>query len=1750
MKKLKKLSVKLIASLIAVIILISPINVLAAVIAPKIDELLNSNEYIGASDAYLVNADIQADDLEYYPETADILDEDEYYYNLDSENEYNEELRVASSDVVGDPMVFYAQRWLNQEYGNVSGFGSVPENGRTGWNTVYGLLRALQHELGITSLSNNFGPSTSSLYSKNQLSRNDGVTDKKYAILQFALWCKGYCPGYNISYNQSTGKVTINAVFDAEVEQAVIELKKDAGLTNPNGTVTLNVMKALMSMDSFKLLGLSYGAKAEVRAMQQEFNRKYESYIGLIPCDGVYGRSTNSALIYAYQAEEGLPVGVANGNFGPTTRKCAPNIPYTRSSGAALTYNGSYYTDSQISTFIKLLQFALFVNGFGNGNFNGNFDSTTQQAVRDFQNFYKLTVTGKVDIGTWMSLFLSSGDPNRPALGADCAMILNEARAKTLYDNGYRYVGRYLTGTYGSNRISKALTVEEEQIILNAGLRFFPIYQDGGTRLDYFTESQGTKDGQTAIDAAVKLGIPKDTIIYFAVDFDAIESQVKSNVIPYFRAVYNELSQSIYRVGIYAPRYVCTLVANAGYSCSSFVGDMSTGFSGNLGYPIPDNWAFSQFANLEGNNALGSGDGRIEIDKDAVSGKNHGVDKLDIKTSNQITSKSLNLGESTNDTLTGPTINILGTEINLFELNIGFDIPASGIYMESCFDEKENTSEIIVGLNVNGSSTEISGGREKEKGKKFKEAYEEVKSTYYAFGKNNKEFTKRFNGMKGSLYDCGGKVGFDSTNRLLGYMKFNSSGDLVEGGIILYCEMSHSISYPITPIPALCFKFEIVGSLEGKLELELKNYEVINVKGEVTFKVQPNLGIEANVLVARAYGGVNGTLDCKLKFPVEYLKDMFEVTFNAAVFFEYDAFIWANRWDWDFFEKQLYPKVPSTTYSISQSDLKFIEPLPQTSAYAISNEPNVFKNNMQIYCQPQIINLGNDKMMMTYIDDSQNRSAENRTILMYSIYENGEWSVPKAVADDKTADFQPSVYPDGNGGAHILWQNATKLFDNTVTLEEMSTNIDLQYTHFNGTSFDNSATITSNNNDMEMMHKVVSNGDNISVVWVQNSENDTFALTGTNSVFRKECTNGKWSDTETVDSDLQVISSIDTSYDGTKNIIAYATKTGEDKSTVDDLEIFYYNGNRVKQLTDDNIPDYSISLLDNELYWVNGNTLTQVTDGDINTKKLITENMDITAKNIKALKNDNGNKAVMWEQNVDNSSTFFVTNYNNSTDSFNPVEPLSDSVGSVRGWASCMLSDGQIEMAYGVVQDDNTISLMQRKMNQFCNIAVNPVITYNGDIANGNDIKIVADVYNTGSIPVNQFDVNIYDGNNDVIKSLVVDKVLEVGQNIQLEIPYTLPESISRTDYTVEILPKGETDILLDDNKGDFSFGFADVAISDVKEVRTDNGRQIEVTVTNQGFDTADNVTVDFIKDNDAGEVLANDTITLAPSESTVLTFEIDNKYLDTSESLSAKTFYISVQSSILESDYGNNSQIVNVYPDYNVTVTADKGGTVSGSGTFAYESTTTITAIPDDGYKFFAWYENGNILYNTPETYEIKINSNRKLKALFISDTEFEATVKGNIYQLTYPDGSKKGGPAPGLNISIVSLNNKYTTTSDSNGSFILNNVTSGIYIMHISGESTIDRNILINVDNKITNIGEITIACFDYIKDGIIDDKDLNAWSTWLNKGKDSEKYNPFADLNNDGFINAKDYAMIFRGFYKKNTDEINKIIEGIEN
>lgn len=65
---------------------------------------------------------------------------------------------------MADERVLVTQQWLNETYGHIAGFGSVPENGKTGWPTIYGLIRGLQVEVGITDLVDSFGPTTAIKY--------------------------------------------------------------------------------------------------------------------------------------------------------------------------------------------------------------------------------------------------------------------------------------------------------------------------------------------------------------------------------------------------------------------------------------------------------------------------------------------------------------------------------------------------------------------------------------------------------------------------------------------------------------------------------------------------------------------------------------------------------------------------------------------------------------------------------------------------------------------------------------------------------------------------------------------------------------------------------------------------------------------------------------------------------------------------------------------------------------------------------------------------------------------------------------------------------------------------------------------------------------------------------------------------------------------------------------------------------------------------------------------------------------------------------------------------------------------------------------------------------------------------------------------------------------------------------------------------------------------------------------------------
>ena len=79
-----------------------------------------------------------------------------------------------------------------------------------------------------------------------------------------------------------------------------------------------------------------------------------------------------------------------------------------------------------------------------------------------------------------------------------------------------------------------------------------------------------------------------------------------------------------YEIGVYAPRYACSRLYALGYTPTSFVCDMSSGFAANLGYPLPKNWAFDQIA--ENNYTVGGT--QYALDNNIASGLDAGCDHV------------------------------------------------------------------------------------------------------------------------------------------------------------------------------------------------------------------------------------------------------------------------------------------------------------------------------------------------------------------------------------------------------------------------------------------------------------------------------------------------------------------------------------------------------------------------------------------------------------------------------------------------------------------------------------------------------------------------------------------------------------------------------------------------------------------------------------------------------------------------------------------------------------------------------------------------------------------------------------------------------------------------------------------------------------------------------------------------------------------------------------------------------------------
>ncbi|NDU72147.1 DUF1906 domain-containing protein [Actinomadura sp. DSM 109109] len=495
-----------------------------------------------------------------------------------------------------DQKVLEAQQWVNNNYGTRPGYVRCPENGKTGWGTMQALTSALQAELGITPVNGSFGPATMAALVRHGDIGSAEQDKNLVRILKHALFCKGYNGG------------AAEGGFDDGMRQGLAKMRAQAGLGPFKHGVPPKTAKALLNMDAYKLLA---GGTVVIQNIQRWLNHSYQEHANffIIPCDGLYSRDVQQALMKALQYGFGLPDEAANGLFGEATKAgLRKNILVKGAQGrfvqlfsAACVFNGRARYRTQNGTW-----------GYREAPFTGTFDDSLVDYVRAFQEFSTLSVTGVGDYATWAQLLVSFGDGDRQTFACDTSEPLTKVRAEALAAAGYGIVGRYLQNVPGGR--NKMIQPGELGHIFGAGMRVVPIWQYGARDLADFTHAEGVKHAELAHKSAEGHGFRRGTVLYFAVDYDATAEEISSNIVPYFHGVQSRLAAlgRRYVAGVYGSRNVCARVSREAFTAWSFVSGMSYRFSGNLGYPLPENWALNQIKEFR----FQAGDGSFALDND------------------------------------------------------------------------------------------------------------------------------------------------------------------------------------------------------------------------------------------------------------------------------------------------------------------------------------------------------------------------------------------------------------------------------------------------------------------------------------------------------------------------------------------------------------------------------------------------------------------------------------------------------------------------------------------------------------------------------------------------------------------------------------------------------------------------------------------------------------------------------------------------------------------------------------------------------------------------------------------------------------------------------------------------------------------------------------------------------------------------------------------------------------------------------
>lgn len=713
-----------------------------------------------------------------------------------------------------------------------------------------------------------------------------------------------------------------------------------------------------------------------------------------------------------------------------------------------------------------------------------------------------------------------------------------------------------------------------------------------------------------------------------------------------------------------------------------------------------------------------------------------------------------------------------------------------------------------------------------------------------------------------------------------GYLDSQGKVVWVDHGVILNPSGSvgktYPFSVPVGPIVLPMFaEWSISLDILAKLNLHINDqFEQVTPFGDIKGELKPSGGVGLGVnKAASVSGGLDGKLEALWKIYPD-AKDYLKLTASLNFYLKVQAAFFEYKHPFDPIYDQVWYETPAQTatmasaasiydtgnytpadlsYLTQEADLSPMSEIGQDDCTVQTLRSNIYQN-----AAPQYADFGGGCALAVWVDGTD--SDVNTLRLRYSYCDGSSWSEPAEVYADGTMDAMPQLRVFG-GSAYLTWQNASKAFTGSETLDRIAPYFDIAVAKFTpGSGF---TTAVIEDPGLDMLPALADTGSGAAVAWVHNEENAWFGDNAANSIRYALFDGTSCTAPATRYTGLNAISAL--AADWNRSIqLAYAMDADGDLATDD--SVLCCNGARV---TEGTLPEYCPVYSGHTLYWLCGGQICTA-DAALPAADAGYDYQILMCGEV---------PAAVYTQADGMGSELAVSFYNDDTGAWEEPYTLGDGSSLVQSFSAAFTADGTLRVLASVRPVVDAAGKEPYGAASLLLYTVQPgsaaeLLDADYDAARlsaGAELPVTFTLANRGFTAIESYTAAITDASGATLASAELADMLVPGQAREGAVCLTVTEAMFGSTVTLTVTPKGGTPL-----HQSITLRFEDVGLENARWGETERGSYVLLAeLVNRGCSARTGMTVSLRQGAADGAVLDSCTVaSLAPLESAHIRFE------------------------------------------------------------------------------------------------------------------------------------------------------------------------------------------------------------------------------------------------------------------------------------